>query len=405
MISSVSVRNLGKAYKQYPTKLSRLKEWILAKKHHSLKWVLRDINFNINPGDSVGIIGINGAGKSTLLKLITGTATPTEGDVTIRGRVAALLELGMGFHPDFTGRQNVFMSGQLLGLSVPELEKLMPEIIRFSEIGDYIDQAVRVYSSGMQVRLAFSVATAVRPDVLIIDEALSVGDAYFQHKSFERIKEFKKQGTTLLIVSHDKQAIQNICDKVILISNGQKIMEGEPEAVLDYYNALLSDNSGKVNASQSISNGNIQTISGNGDATFVHVNITDVNDKPIEVITVGQRVILNVELAVNRDLKDLCVGYLIKNRLGEEIFGTNTYYHSKVIDKVMAGETIHYKFTFDANIGEGNYSVSVAAHMGHNHLSKNYEWKDLAFVFTIVNTSKNNFVGSSWIPPTIEYCK
>ncbi|WP_049606852.1 ABC transporter ATP-binding protein [Yersinia massiliensis] len=404
-MSSVSVRNLGKAYKQYPTKLSRLKEWILAKKHHSLKWVLRDINFNINPGDSVGIIGINGAGKSTLLKLITGTATPTEGDVTIRGRVAALLELGMGFHPDFTGRQNVFMSGQLLGLSVPELEKLMPEIIKFSEIGDYIDQAVRVYSSGMQVRLAFSVATAVRPDVLIIDEALSVGDAYFQHKSFERIKEFKKQGTTLLIVSHDKQAIQNICDKVILISNGQKIMEGEPEAVLDYYNALLSDNSGKVNASQSISNGNIQTISGNGDATFVHVNITDVNDKPIEVITVGQRVILNVELAVNRDLKDLCVGYLIKNRLGEEIFGTNTYYHSKVIDKVMAGETIHYKFTFDANIGEGNYSVSVAAHMGHNHLSKNYEWKDLAFVFTIVNTSKNNFVGSSWIPPTIEYCK
>ncbi|CNH84338.1 lipopolysaccharide transport system ATP-binding protein [Yersinia bercovieri] len=405
MISSVSVKNLGKAYKQYPTKLSRLKEWILAKKYHSLKWVLRDINFNINPGDSVGIIGINGAGKSTLLKLITGTATPTEGDVTIRGRVAALLELGMGFHPDFTGRQNVFMSGQLLGLSVPELEKLMPEIIKFSEIGDYIDQPVRVYSSGMQVRLAFSVATAVRPDVLIIDEALSVGDAYFQHKSFERIKEFKKQGTTLLIVSHDKQAIQNICDKVILISNGQKIMEGEPEAVLDYYNALLSDNSGKVNASQNISNGNIQTISGNGDATFVHVNITDVNGKPIEVITVGQRVTLKIELAVNRDLKDLCVGYLIKNRLGEEIFGTNTYYHSKVIDKVMAGETIHYKFTFDANIGEGNYSVSVAAHMGHNHLSKNYEWKDLAFVFTIVNTSKNNFVGSSWIPPTVEYCK
>ncbi|HEN3619177.1 TPA: ABC transporter ATP-binding protein, partial [Yersinia enterocolitica] len=229
MISSVSVKNLGKAYKQYPTKLGRLKEWIFPKKYHTLNWVLRFVDFNINPGESVGIIGINGAGKSTLLKLITGTAAPTEGNVTIRGRVAALLELGMGFHPDFTGRQNVFMSGQLLGLSVPEIEKLMPEIIKFSEIGDYIDQAVRVYSSGMQVRLAFSVATAVRPDVLIIDEALSVGDAYFQHKSFERIKEFKRQGTTLLIVSHDKQAIQNICDKVILIAKGQKIMEGEPE--------------------------------------------------------------------------------------------------------------------------------------------------------------------------------
>ncbi len=405
MISSVSVQNLGKAYKQYPTKLSRLKEWFFSKEHHTLKWVLRNIDFKINPGESVGIIGINGAGKSTLLKLITGTAAPTEGNVTIRGRVAALLELGMGFHPDFTGRQNVFMSGQLLGLSVPEIENLMPEIIKFSEIGDYIDQAVRVYSSGMQVRLAFSVATAVRPDVLIIDEALSVGDAYFQHKSFERIKEFKRQGTTLLIVSHDKQAIQNICDKVILLAKGQKVMEGEPEAVLDYYNALLSDNSQEVTASQNISNGIVQTISGNGDATFLHVNITDVHCDKIEVITVGQRVTLNIVLDVKKDLKELCVGYLIKNRLGEEIFGTNTYHCSKIIDQVLAGEVIHYKFTFDANIGEGNYSISVAAHMGHNHLSKNYEWKDLAFVFSVVNTSENIFVGSSWIPPTVEYYK
>ncbi|HEN3619163.1 TPA: Wzt carbohydrate-binding domain-containing protein, partial [Yersinia enterocolitica] len=149
----------------------------------------------------------------------------------------------------------------------------------------------------------------------------------------------------------------------------------------------------------------IQTISGNGDATFAEVNITDIDGKPIEVITVGQRVVLNIVLDVKKELKDLCVGYLIKNRLGEEIFGTNTYHHSKVIDKVIAGETIRYKFTFDANIGEGNYSISVAAHMGHNHLSKNYEWKDLAFVFSVVNTSKNIFVGSSWIPPTVEYCK
>ncbi|CNH75188.1 lipopolysaccharide transport system ATP-binding protein [Yersinia thracica] len=177
------------------------------KKYHTLNWVPRTVDFNINPSESVGIIGINGAGKSTLLKLITGTAAPTEGNVTIRGRVAALLELGMGFHPNFTGRQIFFMSGQLLGLSVPEIEKLMPEIIKFSEIGDYIELAVRVYSSGMQVRLAFSVATAVRHDILIIDEALYVGDAYFQHKSFECIKEFKRQGTTLLIVFHDKQAI------------------------------------------------------------------------------------------------------------------------------------------------------------------------------------------------------
>lgn len=257
----------------------------------------------------------------------------------------------------------------------------------------------------MQVRLAFSVATAIRPDVLIIDEALSVGDAYFQHKSFERIKEFKRQDTTLLIVSHDKQAIQNICDKVILLAKGEKIMEGDPEMVLDYNNALLSENSQNVTASQNIYNGSVQTISGNGDATFKEVNILDIYGKPIEVISVGQRIVLNIVLDAKQDLKDLCVGHLIKNRLGEEIFGTNTYYYSNVIDKVIAGETIRYKFTFDANIGEGNYSISVAAHMGHNHLSKNYEWKYLAFIFSVVNTSKNIFVGSSWIPPIVEYSK
>ena len=156
--------------------------------------MLQDINFSVNPGEAVGIIGINGAGKSTLLKMITGTTQPTTGSVHITGRVAALLELGMGFHPDFTGRQNAFMAGQLLGYSVEEIARLMPEIEAFAEIGDYIDQPVRVYSSGMQMRLAFSVATAIRPDVLIVDEALSVGDAYFQHKSFDRIRQFREAG-------------------------------------------------------------------------------------------------------------------------------------------------------------------------------------------------------------------
>jgi len=171
--------------------------------------------------------------------MITGTTQPTTGGVHITGRVAAMLELGMGFHPDFTGRQNAFMAGQLLGYGVDEIAHLMPEIEAFAEIGDYIDQPVRVYSSGMQMRLAFSVATAHRPDVLIVDEALSVGDAYFQHKSFARIREFRERGTTLLLVSHDKGAIQAICDRAILLNSGRLVREGEPEEVMDYYNALL----------------------------------------------------------------------------------------------------------------------------------------------------------------------
>ncbi|WP_459582289.1 ABC transporter ATP-binding protein [Dickeya oryzae] len=180
----ISISGLNKAYKMYPTRWSRLVEWIspFNIKRHELKWVLKDINFDIHTGESVGIIGSNGAGKSTLLKIITGTTTGTNGNVSVSGRISALLELGIGFHPDFTGRQNVYMSGQLLGLSHNEINTLMPEIESFAEIGDYIDQPVRVYSSGMQVRLAFSLATAVRPDILIVDEALAVGDIFFPAK-------------------------------------------------------------------------------------------------------------------------------------------------------------------------------------------------------------------------------
>ena len=194
MNSSISVKNISKCYKIYPSRNARLKEWLIPfkKKCHEEKWVLRDISFEVGQGEAIGIIGMNGAGKSTLLKIITGTVMPTTGSVKFNGTVSALLELGLGFHPDFTGRQNVYMSGQLLGYTTEEIEQCMQEIEEFAEIGKAIDAPVRTYSSGMQVRLAFSVATMKRPDILIVDEALSVGDAYFQHKSFGRIKEFQK---------------------------------------------------------------------------------------------------------------------------------------------------------------------------------------------------------------------
>jgi lipopolysaccharide transport system ATP-binding protein len=248
----------------------------------------------VQPGEAVGIIGINGAGKSTLLKMVTGTTQPTTGSVRMEGRVAALLELGMGFHPDFTGRQNVYMAGQLLGYTQQELSQLMPVIEAFAEIGDYIDQPVRVYSSGMQMRLAFSVATATRPDVLIVDEALSVGDIYFQHKSFERIREFGRQGTTLLIVSHDKQAIQSICTRAILLNQGRLAMQGEPEAVMDYYNALLAEHQNQQVKQQENNAGKVQTISGTGEVVIDSVQLLDAQGLPTEVVCVGQSVTLQV---------------------------------------------------------------------------------------------------------------
>jgi lipopolysaccharide transport system ATP-binding protein len=403
-MGTITVSNLGKAYKQYPTRWSRLAEWMIpgSKARHKLKWVMQDVSFTVNPGEAVGIIGVNGAGKSTLLKMITGTTQPTTGTVHITGRVAAMLELGMGFHPDFTGRQNAYMAGQLLGYSSEDITRLMPEIEAFAEIGNYIDQPVRVYSSGMQMRLAFSVATAQRPDVLIVDEALSVGDAYFQHKSFDRIREFGKQGTTLLIVSHEKAAIQSICDRAVLISEGHLAMQGTPEAVMDYYNAMLAERDDQTVRQQITQNGRVQTISGSGEATVDEIVLLDDHGDRIEIVNVGQAVTLKIAVRAAAEIPELVVGYMIKDRLGQSIFGTNTHHLKCKMGRVLKGERITYRFQFAANLGEGNYSVAVALHTDERHTARNYEWKDLALIFNVVNTDKETFVGVAWLPPSLE---
>ncbi len=403
-MGSIRVSNLGKAYKQYPTRWSRLAEWLIPFRtpQHRLKWVLRDINFHVEAGEAVGIIGINGAGKSTLLKLITGTTQATTGSVSISGRVAAMLELGMGFHPDFTGRQNAFMAGQLIGLSYQEIAELMPQIEAFAEIGDYIDQPVRVYSSGMQMRLAFSVATAKRPDVLIVDEALSVGDAYFQHKSFDRIREFRKQGTTLLIVSHDKGAIQSICDRAILLNSGKLAKEGAPEEIMDFYNAMLAERENQTVRQEKREDGKIQTISGSGEATVTDIALLDARGERVETIDVGSRVTLHVQVTVHAPIERLVLGYQIKDRLGQPMYGTNTHLKELPLTDVKPGEQYNFHFTFPANLGTGSYSVATALVSSDTHLVNNYEWRDLALVFNVVNISRTHFIGCAWLDPLIE---
>ncbi|AGQ30312.1 ABC transporter ATP-binding protein [Serratia liquefaciens] len=405
-MGQISVDSVGKAYKKYSSRFGRLIEWISPYNvvKHSKVWVLNDITFKVRPGEAVGIIGINGAGKSTLLKLITGTIQPTVGKIQLTGRVAALLELGMGFHPDFTGRQNVYMSGQLLGLNNSDIDRLMPEIEAFAEIGEYIDQPVRVYSSGMQMRLAFSVATAVRPDILIVDEALSVGDAYFQHKSFDRIRRFRSEGTTLLIVSHDKIAIQSICDRAILLNAGRIEKEGEPEAIMDYYNAMLAEKSGTTRTvkQELTESGQLQTISGSGDAKIKDIGLFSLDNKPVEIISVGDRVNLKITVKVESNIPELVLGYMIKDRLGQPIFGTNTYHLGKMLSDLNAGQEIEFYFKFDMNLGEGNYSIAVALHDRDTHINKNYEWRDLAFVFNVINVNKDTFVGVSWLPAEVD---
>jgi lipopolysaccharide transport system ATP-binding protein len=403
-MGAITVSNLGKAYKQYPTRWSRLGEWLLPSRgpRHALKWILQDVSFRVEPGEAVGLIGINGAGKSTLLKLITGTSQPSTGSVHLEGKVAALLELGMGFHPDFTGRQNVYMAGQLLGMSVAEIDALMPQIIAFAEIGDYIDQPVRVYSSGMQMRVAFSVATARRPDILIIDEALSVGDTYFQHKSFERIRQFRREGTTLLLVSHDKQAIQSVCDRAILLDGGRLSRQGKPEEIMDYYNAMIADRENSMLVLNARDDGKVQTVSGTGEATVADIALLDAQGQRVEVVDVGQHVVLEVTVRAKAAIPRMVLGYMIKDRLGQPMYGTNTHLKELPLDDIGAGETVVYRFGFDVNLGPGTYSVATAIVSTATHLVNNYEWRDLALVFTVMNMRRPHFEGSAWLDPTID---
>lgn len=403
-MGTISVTNLGKAYKQYPTRWSRLAEWLMPghRPRHSLKWVLQDINFNVQPGEALGVIGVNGAGKSTLLKMITGTTQPTIGEVRMTGRVAALLELGMGFHPDFTGRQNAYMSGQLLGYSVDEINRLMPEIEAFAEIGDYIDQPVRVYSSGMQVRLAFSVATAIRPDILIVDEALSVGDAYFQHKSMARIREFQAKGTTLLFVSHDKGAVQAVCDRAVLLSNGTIEAEGTPESVFDYYNAKLADVEGGSINQVEIPEVGVQTSSGDGRAKIVSINMLDSNNRKTNTFRSGELIKFEFLVEVFEDLDSLVLGYGIKDLFGQVMYGVNTLYTDQVIRDLKQGNKFVFEITFKNILGEGDYSLQVALVDEVSHVSSTYHWVDRAEMFRVVNFDLEHFIGCCWMRPEIK---
>lgn len=402
-MGKIIVENLGKAYKVYPNKPSRLLEWLSfgVIKKHKLKWVLEGISFIVQSGEAVGIIGVNGAGKSTLLKMITGTTMPTTGQVQVCGRVAAILELGMGFHPDFTGRQNVMMAGQMIGISAQEIRDLMPDIEAFAEIGDYIDQPVRVYSSGMQVRLAFSLATAKRPDILIVDEALSVGDTFFQHKSFDRIKKFREQGTTLLFVSHDKGAIQSICDRAILINEGHFMMEGDPESVFDYYNVLLSEHQNltiKIKEDKSEKN---RLSSGTYEAEIVDVKLSGLNGAEKMVVSTGERVRVSIQVDVHKDLPTLVLGVGIRDRLGQTIFGTNTFHTKQQLKNVRENTRLQYDFDWIANLGVGSYSMQFALVENESHVEKNYHWLERAVVFEVVNMDKLKFAGCAWLEHAI----
>jgi len=401
-MSVLSVKNVGKAFRSYSSEWSRFASWFgFTVKPDEEHWVLRHINFDVHPGEAIGIIGQNGAGKSTLLKILTGTLSPSEGSVQVNGRISAILELGMGFNPDLTGRQNAYHGLGLMGFTKADIEQVMPELEAFAEVGEYFDEPVRVYSSGMQMRVAFAVVTAFRPEILIVDEALSVGDSYFQHKSFSRIREFQKQGTTLLIVSHDRSAIQSLCGRAILLEKGVIIKDGNPEEVFDFYNALIAEKENSTVEVKQLDNGKTQTSSGTGEVRVEDIFLHNSKGEVAEVVGVGELVELCVKVKVYQSIESLVLGYGIKDHLGQVMYGTNTWHTRQVIDHPQSGDEYLFKVIFPVNLGVGSYSVQIALVDRDTHLTANYEWRDLALVFNVVNFNKTHFAGCLWNEPNI----
>ena len=397
----LDVRQVGKRYAAYASQLGRFASWFgAAVKPVSEAWVVRDLDISLARGESLALIGQNGAGKSTLLKLITGTVRPTEGTIAVNGRVSAILELGLGFNPEFTGRENIYQAGGLMGFSRELLSSLMPAIQDFAELGDYFDEPIRVYSSGMHARLAFSLATAVRPDILIVDEVLSVGDSYFQHKSFEKIRQFKAEGTAILFVSHSMGDVRALCNRVILLDKGKVLKDGEPDAVVDFYNAMIAE---KENARLTVEQRRSQegwsyTRSGTFEVSAARFELLDAwTGKPISTAQVGQKLLLRLEAKAEVDIPRLVLGYMLRDRTGHLVWGSNTWHTGQIVEDVSAGEVVRYDLAFECSLGPGSYSFSPALVSSDTHLSNNYEWQDNALVFDVVNTDRLFVVGTSAI--------
>lgn len=381
-MGTISVTNLGKAYKQYPTRWSRLAEWLTPghRPRYSLKWILRDINFIVDPGEAVGIIGVNGAGKSTLLKMITGTTQPTTGRVNVSGRVAALLELGMGFHPDFTGRQNAFMAGQLLGYSVEEIEKFMPQIEAFADIGEYFDQPVRVYSSGMQARVAFSAATMSRPDILIVDEALSVGDIAFQAKCMIRMNALREAGTTILFVSHNLNQIRQFCSKALYLSSGSLKAYGAADEVCDLYqNDLVGQGSNTAASPEREMRSGLPKISsavvrdpdlrknsvggdagGTLDLEFVSFDIFNAAGEPVSSCYPGDKLFFKAGIFANNEVSaGASVGLLIADKMGYPLLSCNSNLYDARLPRMLQGDTTVMIWSMEWPFFSGEFRIDI----------------------------------------------
>jgi len=398
MKAVLKVDNITKIYKSYTNSSDRLKEIFFNTKAHQ-EFIANDsLSFELFEGETLGIIGANGAGKSTILKIIAGVIAPTSGTIHKSGRVTALLELGTGFNQEMSGYDNIFLNGTLIGMTHKEIEQKLDQIINFSELGHYINQPIKTYSSGMSMRLAFSIAIFSHPAILIVDEALSVGDAHFSAKCINALKKRKEQKMSIIYVSHDLNSLKVLCDRILLLDRGKLIFQGEPEEVINHYNFLIA----KLNdANESL---NYQSDSQNVFGTFeakIQKVLLKKQNQIAQVFDTGDKVSLEVEIHSKIDIESATLGFHIKDKYSQDIYGTNTHLQ-KISLHLQKNRTYLCKFEFELNIGVGNYSLGVALHQGLWHTDRCFHWYENALSFDVVSNKDNSFIGLCRLTPTIK---
>ena len=372
--TAISVEHLTKIYKLYDRNRDRLKEALHLSKNINCRehYALNDVSLEVHAGETVGIIGTNGSGKSTILKIITGVLNPSAGEVKINGRISALLELGAGFNMEFTGIENIYLNGTMIGFSEEEIDAKLQDILDFADIGDFVYQKVKTYSSGMFVRLAFAVAINIDPEILIVDEALSVGDVFFQNKCYRKFEEFKKQGKTILFVSHDLSSISKYCDRVILLEKGKKIGEGEPKEIIDMYKKVLVGQLDKVTNTQKSAeiskekkwkdmmqlNPNKDEY-GSGLAEFEDFCAYDNTGEITNTIIKGEEFTVKVKVRFFETVQDPIFAVSFKNMQGTEITGTNTMFEKITTGTPGPGDVMVATFTQNMSLQGGEYLISL----------------------------------------------
>lgn len=391
----LSVKNISKIYKVYKKPSDRLKELFFKKSYHKTFISNNNISFDLYRGETLGIIGVNGAGKSTILKMIAGVIEPTSGTITRRGRVTALLELGTGFNQEFTGLQNIYLNGTLIGMTHKECQQNEKYIIEFSELGEYIDEPIKTYSSGMKMRLAFSIAIFSRPEILIVDEALSVGDAHFSAKCTQVLKKRKEENMSIIYVSHDLNSLKLLCERVLLLDHGELIKQGDPQDVINSYNYLIA----KLNDSDNKITKEKNTSFGAFDIQITQVEVRG-KDSLTKTISSGEEATISLTLQANKDLKDMTVGILIKDKFGQHIFGTNTYNH-QMPQHFEQGKNYQLEFCMPLNIGVGKYFVTAAVHTHETHTAHCSHWLESAATFEVLGHKGKPFIGLARLTPTI----